>query len=827
MVEPSPAGDVPDPAGHGADSPPPGVLRPRSSSSRPVTPKLGTSPTGSAQPQLLSPNSAVGFGERSGRSSTVGTDGPLLSSVSFAKGDPLEVERLNPESAGAMRRQSHAVRRHSSAARRYSTAGARRGLWWEKMNNIVHREEARARGQDLDNDSFDIVAPSSTPAKPFPHTFKQKVNAIWEPGSKWDPKFSSWSRPLAIVVSLTAFSAIMLNVVMIMVESLPQYYEQRTDRTGPFFIIESVCVGFFTTELLARFFSTDEKCAFGRDPLNIIDLIAVIPYYLQVLSGEGNVGLQLSFLRAVRLVRVLRVLKVGKVSENLAYVQKSLYRSMDALYLLLFLIVISTILLSSAMYLAETASDSFVNGTWYTGDADEGKESKFQSIPHTFWWALVTLCTVGYGDVVPMSPAGKTVAAITMLAGTLVIAFPVILIGANFNEVVLEKQKESQKSQAVETIAELKVLTNNAVVKFAKELTEKNPDLAYRSSRYDTPREVIEGFVWQDTQRFITERWSKALPSIAFHDYDPLFEIDLAGCELTDELYNGLYMLSVPLFLDRDDAQVLAHAAFTAHHLDANENGKSKPPPATLHARDVTYLEVKVVDGAAHPGVALLVTEFHNPRQMVMLNFTSPHMRPLADIIESPVGITVQLAVEEKEGAVYDVTLPIARDLGTAASFSPSDRPIGMGQRPESSRRRRSSKASRLSQRASAGMRSISNGSGAGSYEAAGLSLEHTDSRIWARSSNQDPPSATESQVSHPPTPASMTLGAAERELFQHSPVNRDSCANALTPPPLLDKHESFGKRSHTSHRSHNSHRSHISAKSHQSVITLEDKPIL
>ena len=241
---------------------------------------------------------------------------------------------------------------------------------------------------------------------------------------------------------------VLVSVVVFIVESLPMYHE---DPPVELFIIESVCVGYFTMELLVRLVFCPSLVKYLKEAFTVIDILSILPYYLTLAIGKTATS-GVPMIRILRLMKVFRVLKVTKYNEAVHVVFGSLQKSTEGLYLLLFLILISTILFSSAIYFVEREFSYYDDATerWYTGPPEDPyrRLTPFQSITHAFWWALVTLTTVGYGNDVPFSAAGKAVAVVTMLCGTLVIAFPMLIIGQNFQEMYSayrRKQKGKKK----------------------------------------------------------------------------------------------------------------------------------------------------------------------------------------------------------------------------------------------------------------------------------------------------------------------------------------------------------------------------------------------
>lgn len=150
-------------------------------------------------------------------------------------------------------------------------------------------------------------------------------------------------------------------------------------------IVEACNIAWFTFELLVRFIVSPEKRNFFLRPLNVIDLIAIVPFYISQFIASSSIGTPLYILRVLRLSRVFRVMKSSRYISTMKVLGKTVRASIGDLWTMCFLNIIGTVLFGSTTYYCES---------W-----DEGTE--FESIPVAFWWAIVTITTVGYGDLVP------------------------------------------------------------------------------------------------------------------------------------------------------------------------------------------------------------------------------------------------------------------------------------------------------------------------------------------------------------------------------------------------------------------------------------------
>ena len=180
--------------------------------------------------------------------------------------------------------------------------------------------------------------------------------------------------------------------------------------------IEYCSITWFTFEYIVRFLSSPHKWIFFKTFLNLIDLLAILPFFIiQMIDSKS--GSPLAVVRVARLMRVLRVFKLSRHSKGLQVLGNALAASLNELGMIVFLLCFSIIVFSSAIYYAEY---------------DKNKVSTFESIPNTFWYTLVTMTTVGYGDHVPLSFLGKCLGGLCAVAGVLTVAMVVPVIESNF-----------------------------------------------------------------------------------------------------------------------------------------------------------------------------------------------------------------------------------------------------------------------------------------------------------------------------------------------------------------------------------------------------------
>ena len=207
--------------------------------------------------------------------------------------------------------------------------------------------------------------------------------------------------------------------------------------------IEYVCIAIFTAEYLGKCVSAPRVRAM-LTPMNVIDLVAILPFYVELATSGLDASFDTRIIRVVRLVRIFRMLKFGGRVMKLDLVTKAVSESADMLGMMLLLLAITITIFSTLVFYCERGSYNHFLGHYVR--EGEFERSPFSSIPYSFWWCVVTLTSVGYGDVVPMTLAGRIIATMAMVSSVIILALPISVIGTNFTQTWTE-YKERMRDQ--------------------------------------------------------------------------------------------------------------------------------------------------------------------------------------------------------------------------------------------------------------------------------------------------------------------------------------------------------------------------------------------
>ncbi len=249
---------------------------------------------------------------------------------------------------------------------------------------------------------------------------KQRIWEILEADSPGD-------RPGRIfdIFDIFILTLIFLNVVAVILESV----KSIEGRVQPaFYWFELFSVSVFTVEYLARVWACVSQSkyshpVFGRlrfivQPMSIIDLVAVLPFYLTFFTAD------LRFVRVLRLFRIFRVAKLGRYSSSVRLFARVLRSKKEELFITVMVMLFLIVMSAALMYFAE----------------NEAQPDKFPDIPTATWWAVMTLTTVGYGDIYPVTQLGRALAMVISILGVGMFALPTGILGAGFVEEIQKRK---------------------------------------------------------------------------------------------------------------------------------------------------------------------------------------------------------------------------------------------------------------------------------------------------------------------------------------------------------------------------------------------------
>lgn len=211
---------------------------------------------------------------------------------------------------------------------------------------------------------------------------------------------------------------ISLNVLAVILETVDSLSSQYGDIFNTF---EIFSVSVFTIEYLLRLWTctTDSRymspfggrLRYAATPMAVIDLLAILPFYLPMV-----IPLDLRFIRALRLFRLFRLFKMARYSNSMRLLVNVIRKRKEELIITVFVVFILLIIASTLMYFVE----------------NESQPETFSSIPAAMWWGIVTLTTVGYGDVYPITAAGRLLGAVIAILGIGMFALPAAILGSGF-----------------------------------------------------------------------------------------------------------------------------------------------------------------------------------------------------------------------------------------------------------------------------------------------------------------------------------------------------------------------------------------------------------
>jgi len=242
--------------------------------------------------------------------------------------------------------------------------------------------------------------------------------------------------------------AIIISVIAVMLDSDKEIHKNY----GKLLLIaEWFFTILFTIEYILRIYCTTDKKKYTFSFMGIIDLLSIIPTYLMIFYAP------LGYLIDIRVMRLLRIFRIFKLSPYLRSghtMQIALRSSRPKIIVFILSVSLVVIILGTLMYIIE------------------GQQNGFDNIPKSIYWSVVTLTTVGYGDVVPITALGKTVAVFIMLLGYAIIAVPTGIVSSELTKHNKEKKQERNQSEIIEKEKEI-ISKENEILKKLENLEKK------------------------------------------------------------------------------------------------------------------------------------------------------------------------------------------------------------------------------------------------------------------------------------------------------------------------------------------------------------------
>lgn len=235
--------------------------------------------------------------------------------------------------------------------------------------------------------------------------------------------------PLGKFFDVSLIIIILLSVTAVMLDSMSRIHNQFGDSLR---LIEWVFTGLFAIEYICRLISVRKPLMYATSFLGIIDLLSILPSFIGLFYPGAET------LLVVRILRVLRIFRIFKLAEYLGEANAlvlALRGSQKKIAIFLYSIFIFVVIFGSVMYLVE------------------GEENGFTSIPRAIYWAIITMTTVGYGDLVPQTDIGQMIAATVMILGYAIIAVPTGIYSAELSRVASDGRESDFKSIEITTLA--------------------------------------------------------------------------------------------------------------------------------------------------------------------------------------------------------------------------------------------------------------------------------------------------------------------------------------------------------------------------------------
>ena len=231
--------------------------------------------------------------------------------------------------------------------------------------------------------------------------------------------------PKGKIFDIVLLIFILGSIIVVMLETVPQFNDKYQIL---FVVLEWLFTIFFTIEYITRLYTVHSPKKYATSFYGVVDLLSILPTFISLIFPGAH---SLMVIRSLRLLRVFRIFKLGHFMVEGQIIVKALKESRNKIMVFLFFIIIMVTIFGSIMYLVEGAYGN----------------PGFSSIPKSVYWAVVTLTTVGYGDISPQSGFGQFLASIIMILGYAVIAVPTGIVTSEFTKGYKKKKAKVMTSQ--------------------------------------------------------------------------------------------------------------------------------------------------------------------------------------------------------------------------------------------------------------------------------------------------------------------------------------------------------------------------------------------
>jgi voltage-gated potassium channel len=240
--------------------------------------------------------------------------------------------------------------------------------------------------------------------EPAPHTVKQRIHEVIFGADTF----------YGALFDILLFVAIIASILVVSLETVPEIKSNSQVKSWLYWSSWAFTI-FFTIEYLLRLYCVRKPSKYARSFWGIIDLLAFLPdYFVPFLGGHAS----FSVIRALRLLRVFRIFKLGWFQQEAEDLGGAVYRSRAKITVFITVVLVLVTVAGTLMYEIESFAGA--------------ENTQFDSIPEGIYWAIVTMTTVGYGDIVPVTLAGKILSAILILIGYSLIIVPTGFVSAEF-----------------------------------------------------------------------------------------------------------------------------------------------------------------------------------------------------------------------------------------------------------------------------------------------------------------------------------------------------------------------------------------------------------